>query len=86
MLNTCVMCGDPTELPEGTQVCFACSHAGINCPDCGAPLNFMSSCRSYTDKQVLYLRLYHCGKCHADWEAESQANERPTELKRKFWG
>ena len=84
MANTCVHCGDI--ISESTKVCYACSHDGINCPDCGTLLRLMSSCRSYTEKQVLYSRLYHCEKCHADWEAESPADEFTSELKRKFWG
>ncbi len=84
MVDTCVMCGDI--IPEGSHICYACSHSGICCPDCGSQLRLMSSCRSYTDKQVLYSILYHCGNCHADWEAESPANEQTDELKRKFWG
>ena len=84
MVNTCVCCGEV--IPEGTQICFACDHDGINCPDCGAALRLMSSCRSFTEKQVLWSRLYHCEKCHADWEIETSPMEPANEIKRKFWG
>jgi hypothetical protein len=85
MVNTCVCCGDI--IPEGSQVCYACSHYNIlKCPDCGSAISLMSSCKSYTEKQVLFSRIYHCESCQADWEAESPANEPITKLKRKFWG
>ena len=86
MVDTCVCCGDI--VPEGTLVCYACRHDSIDvpCPDCGAGLRFMSSGRLFTDKQTLYSRVYHCEKCHADWEAEGTAGEVTSNLKRKFWG
>jgi hypothetical protein len=86
MANTCVMCNSPIELPEGTQVCFACSHAKENCPDCGSALRFMSSCSCHTGSAVLHSKLYHCETCHADWETENPTVETTKHLKRKFWG
>ena len=79
MPNTCVCCGDI--IPEGTQVCFACDHDGINCPDCGAVLRYMTFDKCFTDTGVLY-----CEKCHADWEIEISATKLVNEIKRKFWG
>lgn len=84
MVDTCVMCGDI--VPEGTQICHACNHGGLRCPDCSTTLKFMTSCRSVTIKQILYSRLYHCEHCHADWEVDSSVNDYAVELKRKFWG
>ena len=84
MVNTCVCCGDI--IPEGSQVCYACCHDGINCPDCGAILAFMAFDKCFTETGVIHSKLYHCEKCHADWEIETPLNEPVNEIKRKFWG
>lgn len=84
MVDTCVCCG--AIVPEGTHVCYACSHDSIRCPDCGTELRFMHLGQFCTVNQILYSRLYHCEGCHADWEVDSLADTVATELKRKFWG
>ena len=84
MVDTCVCCGEV--VPEGTHVCYACSRGVVNCPDCRNTLCFMATDKFYAGKQVLYSKLYHCDKCHADFETEASVDNTASKLNRKFWG
>ena len=90
MTNTCVMCGDPTELPEGTDVCHRCQRGeyttGVRCPNCGTILEVMDRSTYKTSEGFGYSTLYHCNHCHNDWEKEEEFIAKPIVFKRKYWG
>lgn len=88
MANTCVMCGDTTELPEGTHVCMACQQTAPAqlCQNCSSHLRLMYSNQSIYGDNLVVNRLFHCETCHCDWEQTSTYTLKHSEMKRKFWG
>lgn len=90
MLNTCVMCGDLTELPEGTHVCHRCekgrASADIRCPQCGSALELMSSHWYNTCNGHARNTVFHCCACKSDWEEDEEFVAQPMKFTRKFWG
>ena len=91
MNNTCVMCGNPAELPEDTWICPKCQRGAyptgkVRCPNCGCPLEVMDTTRYNTSDGFVYSTLYHCNECHTDWEKEEEYVCKPVIFKRKFWG
>ena len=90
MRNTCVACGNPAELPEGTEICLDCQKqiqdSEVLCPNCGSMLEIMNNSRYNTAGGFGYSTLFHCNQCYNDWEKEEEYIAKPVVFKRKYWG
>lgn len=90
MRNICVSCGNPTELPEGTEICLDCQRtlhtSDVICPNCGSGLEIMSKSKYNTVDGFGYSTIFHCNHCQNDWEKEEEYIAKPILFKRKYWG